>query len=812
MRLSLSWLKEYIPLSLSASDISKILTMAGLEVEGIECFGERSQGVVVGRVLEVRKHPDADKLTIAQVFDGNETFQVVCGAPNCREGIKTAFARIGTKITDDQGEFVIKKAKLRGVESSGMLCAAKEIGLSEESDKIMELPESVVEGAALKDIYGDTFFEISLTPNLNYCASVVGVARELSALLDLPLNLPTISLQETKNKIADCLKVEVKDSLSCPRYACRVIKDVKIAESPDWLKTRLESAGIRSINNVVDVTNYVLLEMGHPLHAFDYDLIDNQHLIIRDAEEGETIETLDGKMRILKKGMLVICDAHKPLALAGVMGGANSEVTEQTKTIVLESAYFNPTSIRRTSKQNGLSTDASKRFERGADPKQVLFSLDRATQLIQQLAGGAVQEGVIDISSQDFSEKILHCRLNRINQILGLNLSGGEVEAIFSRLKFHFTWDGRNLFVVTVPTYRVDIHAEIDLIEEVARLYGYDNIPRVGGSFKASSTPCDPVYEFEKQIRSIIISEGLQEFLTCDLIGPAILDVVQDQSPLSKMMIKVLNPVSIEQSILRTSLLPGLLQVVKHNQVHQRHDISGFEIGRIHFKDGEKYIEQSMLGIILTGNITPHQWDQKAQDFDFYDLKGMVENLLSHLGISQAEYKNLRLKTLHDGCQASVFMGEVEVGTFGEIHPAIQRRLDSPQKIFFGEFNLHDLMQVMKPLEKVKALSIYPSSERDWTCTIKEEVMFEALEHKIESCRPVLLEKFSLKGIYKSEKLPLGYHNMTLNFIYRDWTKTISQEKVKQAHDQLIDQILGDFSKEIKNENFSKGSNSNENS
>ncbi|CUI16051.1 phenylalanyl-tRNA synthetase beta subunit [Candidatus Protochlamydia naegleriophila] len=798
MRIPLSWIKEYIDLNLQPSEIAKILTMAGLEVDGYETVGGDFSGVIVGRVLETEKHPNADKLVVATVTDGKESYQVVCGAPNCRPGLKTAFAPIGASLTDEGKEFKIKKSKLRGVESSGMLCSGKELHLTSDDDGILELPEHLVEGTLLNELYSDTIFEISLTPNLGHCSSVIGVARELSAATGLPLRYPHLVFQEGEHPIEQSINLQVLAKEDCPRYTCRVIKDIKVGPSPDWLKTKLEKCGLRSVNNVVDVTNYVLMEMGHPLHAFDYDRLNGQQIIVRRAKEGETFETLDGKERVLKESHLMICAGERPVAIAGVMGGSNSEVHDGTCHIVLESAYFDSVSVRKTSKQLGLQTDASKRFERGTDPNQLISVLNRAAMLIQEVAGGTIQIGILDEKAKEFPEATIRCRLNRTNQMLGTILSRGEVETIFKNLGFHYQWDGQDSFFVRVPTYRVDIKEEIDLIEEIARLYGYDHIPRQGGRYLSSQLPPAPIYLFEKEIQSRLIAEGLQEFLTCDLIGPTLLNIVQDHTMPPESVVSVLNPTSIEQSVLRTSLLPGLLQVVKYNVDHQNHQINGFEIGRIHFKEGEQYKEQSVAAIVLSGSSQPAHWNDKPKDYDFYDLKGIVENLLVELGIEEPIFKNIGLDTFHSGRQASVFVGAMEVGTFGEIHPAIRRRLDVSQRILFGEFNLQDLMQVATRLEKVKPLAIYPGSERDWTFTIKDSVPFAAIMEALDEQKSTLLEKVSLLGVYRSDKLSPGYQNITLRFVYRDPSKTVAQEVVEAEHHRLTAKAINKLGDAIK--------------
>jgi phenylalanyl-tRNA synthetase beta chain len=799
MRIPLSWIKEYINLSLSPAEIAKKLTLAGIEVDKYETMDLGFEGIIVGQVLDVQKHPNADKLCVASVTDGQETYQVVCGASNCRKGMKTAFAPIGATLKEENGgEFKIKKSKLRGVESFGMLCAGQELGISSAADGIMDLPEHFQVGDSLKEYFSDTIFEISLTPNLNHCSSVIGIVRELSAATGLPIRYPKIEVKETEESMEGEAHVDVLDQQACPRYTCRLIKGVKVAPSPDWLRLRLELCGLRSVNNIVDITNYVLLELGHPLHAFDYNRLDGHQIIVKKAEEGSTFQTLDGKERQLKRQNLLIGDRSQPVAIAGVMGGSNSEVQEETQDILLESAYFDPVSIRKTSKQLGLQTDSSKRFERGTDPNNVMPALNRAAMLMEQLAGGKVLKGIIDIKSKEFIEKVVNCRLSRIHQILGIVVGTGEVENIFQRLGFRYTWDGQDVFKVSIPTYRVDIQEEIDLIEEVARLYGYDNVSKEGGGYKSSQLSHAPIYLFEKEILNRLIAEGLQEFLTCDLIGHSLINIVQDNSMPSEAMISVLNPTSIEQSILRTSLLPGLLQVVKYNVDHQNKDVSGFEVGRIHFKEGEQYKEQSVVGIILTGKAEPAHWGDKGRDYDFFDLKGIVENLLQELGIENAVFKNLGLNTFHSGRQASVFVNDLELGSIGEVHPAILRRLDVAQRIFFAEFNLHDLVQVTKRLSKVVDIPIYPGSERDWTVTVSETLPIGDLLEAIKTTSSSLLEDYSLLDIYRSDKLGHDVKNVTLHFVYRDPYKTIAQEVVDAEHQRVIDDVLKKLEKAVK--------------
>ena len=792
MKLSLNWLREYIQLDLPPAEIAKVLTSAGLEVENMETISGGFDGIVVGEVLKVEKHPDADKLCVAQVTDGHETCQVVCGASNCRTGLKTAFARLGANLTDPDGQkFKIKKTKLRGVESCGMLCSAKEIGFADDGqDGIIEFNGEMKVGDDLAALFSDIVFEIGLTPNLGHCNSVLGVSRELSALTGSPVVIPALNVQEDQSlHTPGLIRIEIQDFQKCPRYACRVIKDVKIGPSPQWLQQRLLVSGIRPINNVVDITNFVFWEVGQPLHAFDYDTIAGHKIIVRSAQNEEKFVTLDDKTRSLTEEDLLICDEEKAIAIAGVMGGKNSEVGSTTQNVLLEAAYFTPQTIRKISKRLGLQTDSSKRFERGADPNGVLWALDRAAMLIQQIACGKVAQAPLDIKKQAFPENKIHCRLNRINELLGIHLSISEVENIFKRLGFTYSWDGQSKFLVTVPTYRVDILSEIDLIEEVARIYGYDNINRSQPVYKNSTIPHAPIFLFEKVLRERMIAEGLQEFLTCDLIGSSILDVI-GESVDELETIKVMNPISIEQSLLRTSLLPGFLQLVKYNIARQNHHISGFEIGRIHFKQGEQFQEQSVVGIVLTGNAQPHAWYAKPREFDFYDLKGIIENVLRELRIFNVSFKPNDLKTFHTGRQAGIFVNSLEIGSIGELHPGIIRRLDVPQRIYFAELNLHDMIQVRQVDYVMQDIPIYPGSERDWTVTLQEQIPVQQIFDIIRSIPSNLLKDVQLLDIYRSEKLGENLKNVTLRFVYRDNQKTISQEAVDGEHARIMRETI----------------------
>lgn len=790
MKFPLSWLSEFIDTGLTPEQISDTLTSAGLEVDAMERVKASFSGVVIGEILKAEKHPDADKLTIAQLSDGNETVQVVCAAPNCRAGIKVAFAKIGAVLPDGDKTFTVKKAKLRNVESSGMLCSEKELLIGEESDKIIEYTGSLPVGSDLASNYDEIIYEIGLTPNLGHCANIIGIARELSAATGKPLKHPKISVKkESEPDLTNEVKVTVLDTNKCPRYACRLIKDVEIKPSPEWLQNRLNACGIRPINNVVDITNYVLLERGHPLHAFDYNLIKGKQIVVRCAETHSKFTTLDNKERELTNEDLLIWDLEHPVAIAGVMGGLNSEVSDNTKDVLLEAAYFLPSSIRKTSKRLGLMSEASKRFERGTDPNCLNEVLDRAAMLIEEIAGGKVVKGIIDIKEKSFPEKVVSCRLKRINQLLGTQLSLSEVEEIFKRLEFKPHWNGRDAFEVTIPSYRNDVATEIDLVEEVARIYGYNNISTKETRFTSSTIPHAPTFLFDREVRARLISEGLQEFLTCDLIGPSILETIKEPLMSKESTVVIKNPTSVEQSILRTSLLPGMLQLVKHNIDHQTKDIGGFEVGRIHYKDGDQYKEQTVAAIVLSGKNIPHHWKDKPTDVDFYQLKGIIESALKELRIPSLTFLESDSSIFHTGRQASIYVGSLEIGSLGEIHPAILRRLDVQQRILYAEFNLHDLMRVRKGEIKIQPLQIYPASERDWTVTLPKTISIQTVMKTINQKSTGLLETVSLLDVYESEKIGRDNRNITFRMVYRDANKTIEQESVEKEHWRIVQEV-----------------------
>lgn len=786
MKISLSWIKEFIEIDLSPVEIGDVLTLAGLEVDGIEDVSPEFTGIVVGRIDKTLPHPNADRLRIAQVFDGEETFQVVCGAPNCREGTLVPFAKIGATLQDEKGKtFKIKQSKLRDVESFGMLCGEDELGLGEDTSGLLELDPYLPLGTDLKSLYADTVYEISLTPNLGHCMSAIGVARELSAMLNVPLKYPSFKLTEdTQTKTSSLIQVKIHDPNHCNHYGVRILKNVKTSPSPQWLKTRLENSGVRSINLIVDVTNYVMLEYGQPMHAFDLDKIKDGQIHVKMSKKPLSFKTLDGEDRSVPENTLLIEDKETPLALAGIMGGEDSSVTDSTTSIVLEAAYFDPITIRKGSKALALRSESSARFEKEIDPLGIRLALDRAAYLLQDITGATVCEGIESENPKPFVPKELTCRASRINRLLGTNLSQSEVESLLTRLGLVIAKENEDALLVKVPSFRNDIKAEIDLVEEVARIYGYNNIDERPLKPVLSSLPHSRSYLFSREVRSRLTSAGLQEFLTCDLLSPEeasiSLGLFSNESPIS-----VLRPSSVDQSALRATLLPGMLKSLARNQDFKWENIAAFEIGNVHINVDEKIHEHEATGILLSGSRAPHMWGEKALPFDFYDLKGYLENIFDGLDLPPVVFTPSTSSLFHPHRQAILTLDNTKIGILGELHPTLLRSFSAEKRAFYAEINLGALLPYRRYARQMTPLPQYPSSERDWTLTIDSTTPIEALYQSIDSSNTPLLKQTYLLDVFESEKIGADQKNVTFRFVYRDDKKTVSMQGVDKAHTHL---------------------------
>ena len=784
MKISLSFIKKYIAIDLPLADIAEILTLAGLEVDNIENAVPSFSNVVAAKVLSTKKHPQADKLTLAKVFDGKNTFDIVCGAPNCRENLHVALAKEGATLTDKQTNktFTIKKCTLRGETSYGMLCSEKELNLSQNNEGILELSPEIALGEDLA-ILVDPIFEISLTPNLSRCMCALGIAKELAAITHKKVQMPDVSYQEKGPAIEEEIQIHVDDYKICPRYSAKVIKNIQLVPSPLWLKRYLQDCDMRSVNVIVDILNFVMLETNQPMHAFDLDKIHNKSLSIQKTTKDTVFFGLDDQRRTLYEDTITINDSEKILAIGGILGSSSSCVEANTKNILLESACFDSVTIRKACRKMQLSTDSSYRFERQSDPNATCMALDRACHLIQKICGGDICQGTIDNKQQEFLPLNIDCRISRINALIGTNLSVNEIQDIFQRLEFTVTRKNEDIFTVTIPTYRNDISQEIDLIEEVARIFGYNNIEKKKPLFHTSSTATNVLCAFERKIKETLIKQQLQEIVTCDLISPHIASALHGFC--KDFFIEVLHSKSQEQTILRPSLLPSFLEVIRHNQDFQRTDLHGFEISYVHMKKDNKYNEELMAGIFLTGKKEPLHFSQKSSFVDFYDLKAILESLFAELNVKNISFQNSCFPNFHPHRQTQMFLDAAEIGIIGQVHPSTLQYFSIDNPVYFAEINLQSLVAAFMQETKIAALSTFPSSERDWTLSLQKEEEIAPILKKIWKTASSLLEKVDVIDLYIDPKKP-ETKNITLRLTYRDKNKTLSFKEVEKEHQKIV--------------------------
>jgi len=659
--------------------------------------------------------------------------------------------------------------------------------------EFIDLPESPEEISDALTLAGlevdgleDGVFDIGLTPNLGHCMSVVGVARELSAILDRPLKPKEVAFEEGAEQ-AD-VKVEIKDPSVCSRYSCRVVKGVVVPPSPDWLKERLEECGQRSVNALVDIGNFVMLEMGQPMHVFDLDRLEGNKIAVDVAKGLDSVTTLDDVERKVVDESLVICDGKGVVAFGGVMGEKESSVSENTHNVLIEAALFSPEAVRKTSKLLNLRSESSLRFERGVDPLGVEVALDQAAQMIQALMGGTILKGRCEATGGEYTPHKLTLDPERANALLGLDLSVREMVSLLERLEIKLISEGEDGLLVQVPSYRNDLRAEIDLVEEVGRMHGFNHIPRGIPRHASSTLTHAPLYVFEEEVRDKLVASGLQECLTCDLISPKMAELTGEKA-MKDAHIHVLHPASIDQSVLRTTLLPGLLEMVKYNLDHQNPDISAFEVGHVHFMDGKTVRGEPAAGIILSGRAGPYYFEGENEGHSFYTLKGHVENLLASLGINGDEYRVSHLDNFQPGRQAELVLEGQRMGALGEVHPAHLREVGINHRVYYAEINLHDLMNWKKSHTLVKKLASFPGSERDWTVSLKMEAPVGIVLAAVEEMKCSLLEKVFLLDLYKSDKIGKDRKNATFRFLYRDPKKTIEYAAVEKEHKLLLSSL-----------------------
>ncbi|GAB7388394.1 phenylalanine--tRNA ligase subunit beta [Bacillaceae bacterium] len=795
MRVSYRWLSEYIDLSdVSPAELAEKLTRAGIEVEAVEARNKGVHQVVVGYVIRREQHPNADKLSVCQVDAGTgETLQIVCGAKNVAQGQKVPVALVGATLP---GGVKIKKTKLRGVESQGMICSAKELGINdrllpkEQQEGILVLPEEATVGEDVVPLLGldDTVLELGLTPNRADCLSMIGVAYEVAAILGRELKLPHVDVQEAGEPIDGRVQVEIAAPEHCFHYMARLITNVKLQPSPLWLQNRLIAAGIRPINNVVDITNYVMLELGQPLHAFDYDAVADGKIVVRLAREGETIVTLDGVERTLDEQMLLITDGRKGIGIAGVMGGANSEVTADTKSILLESAFFSGKSIRRTARQLGLRSEASLRFEKEVDPQGVARALDRAAQLMAALADGKIAQGIVQKLVKQREPQEITLRISRLNRVLGTELTLAQAKETMERLRFPVHAQDADQLVVTVPTRRQDITREIDLIEEVARLYGYDNIPTSLPTGVTTAGGLTRKQRIRRAIRHILTECGLYEVNTYSLLNREALEEVagleRGVSPIPLAM-----PMSEERSVLRTHLLPSLLQVAQYNRNRKNTDLALFEMGTVFLAESTELRalpeERLYLAGLLMGRFGSRHWADADRSADFYLLKGVLETLFARLPVKGVSYLPAAVEGLHPGRTARISVQGDALGYLGQLHPEVQKKYDLDEAYVF-QLDLERLFPYVDERIVYRPLPKYPAIVRDLAVVVAKEVPAEELLRTIRDAAGALLESVELFDLYEGEKIGENKKSIAFSLVYRDPERTLTDEEVNGVHERIV--------------------------
>jgi phenylalanyl-tRNA synthetase beta chain len=794
MFVSYKWLQDYVDLTgVTAKELAEKITKSGIEVEGVDVLNEGIKGVVVGHVVERVQHPNADKLSKCQVDIGQgEPVQIICGAPNVAQGQKVAVATVGAVLP---GNFKIKRAKLRGEESNGMICSLTELGMEakivpkEYSEGIFVFPQDAEVGTDALALLNrnDEVLELGLTPNRSDCLSMLGVAYEVAAILGRDVKLPEIDLEPIAEKASDYITVKVEAAEDNPLYAAKVIKNVKIGPAPLWMQTRLMSAGIRPHNNVVDITNYILLEYGQPLHAFDYDRLGSKEIVVRRAQDGEKFVTLDEAERTLTSDHLVITNGTEPVALAGVMGGANSEVSSNTTTVLLEAAYFNGQTVRKASKDHGLRSEASARFEKGVDPNRVRAAGERAAYLMAKYAEGEVLEGSSEVDTLTVEPAVVSITLEKINRVIGTNLTVKDVKEVFDRLQFTVSIE-QDVITVTAPTRRGDIQIEEDLIEEVARLYGYDNIPKTLPIGSSTSGKLSKYQEKRRVVRQYLEGAGLYQAVTYSLTS----EEKASQFALEKRdFIRLAMPMSEDRSVLRLSIMPQLLEVLKYNSARQNDSIGVYETGAVFLANGNEVLpeEQEHLAGAITGLWHSHSWQGEKKAVDFYVLKGIVEGLFAKLGLAeQVTYVQAQVENLHPGRTAEIHLNGERIGFIGQVHPTMQKNLDLKDTYVF-ELSLKAVIETVTAALQYETIARFPSITRDIALVVNKETVAGTLQDIIKAAGGQLLKEVHVFDLYEGDRMEEGKKSIAFSLKYSDPERTLTDEEVTKVHNKVLEAL-----------------------
>lgn len=807
MLVSLNWLKNYVDIDqLSPEELAERITKSGIEVEGIERFGSTATNVVVGYVESCERHPNADKLNLCLVNVGDETLQIICGAPNIAQGQKVAAAKPGAVLP---GNVKIKKAKLRGVESFGMICSLQELGVEEKfipkefTSGIFVFPEDVEIGSDVTKLLNldDIIIELGLTPNRSDALSMLGVAYEVAAILDVPIRLPQSSVRTVEEKAEEHIRVNVEAPDVNPYYGAFIIKNIVVGPSPLWMRNYLMAAGIRPINNVVDITNYVLLEYGQPLHAFDFDKFGSNEVVVRKASNDERMVTLDDQDRTLTEDHLVITNGKEPVALAGVMGGANSEVSDSTTTVLLEAAYFDGQSVRRASKDFDLRSESSNRFEKGVDPNRVRKAGERACQLFAEYASGSVLDGVVEFDQLDYDEKTVTIWTSKINERLGTNISNEEIADILRKLHFNYDQDGET-FTVYAPTRRQDITIFEDMVEEVARIYGYDNLPFTlpqGGSQAGGLTKNQAL---KRQVKQFLEGVGLSETVTYsltttsraeELVSPEVKDGLVSTVSLAM-------PMSEEHSTLRVSILPEMLASASYNLARKQANIAYYELGSVFVSKEKKITEQPeeklRLAGVLTGEWVTHPWQQEKKPVDFFVTKGILEGLFDLLNVA-VTYKQAKIEGMHPGRTAQIFMGDRAIGFVGQLHPLMQKAYDLKETYVF-DIDFDYVLEIHENEPSFAVIPRFPSVTRDIALVVDEKIAAGDIQEAIAHAGGALVKDIQVFDVYQGEHLEAGKKSIAFSLFYQDPERTLTDDEVEASYQAILDEVTKKFGAELR--------------
>jgi phenylalanyl-tRNA synthetase beta chain len=793
MKVSYNWLKQYVDVKLPAAEVADRLTMAGVEVKSSQVIGGAWDGIVIGQILAVNKHPNADRLTLLDIDTGSSKETVVCGAPNVAVNAKIAYAPVGSFLINphtNQPE-KLKPARIRGVVSNGMACSEKELGISENHEGILILPSDAQIGKPLTEVIGDTIFNLEVTPNRPDCLSIIGLAGEVSVQTGSPMDMPDVKYTETGTPIVSDVTVEIIDPDLCPRYCASLITEVKIGESPDWMKKYLISYGMRPINNIVDITNFVMLEWGQPLHSFDYTKLKGKGIVVRRAQRGEKITSLDGVERDLSRDMLVIADKERPVAVAGIMGGANSEISEQTTSILLESASFKPASIHYTGRILGMPSEACVRFERGISPDLTMPALQRATKLLVELCGGKAAKGIIDVYPGKVERKPIRVSTAEVKRILGVEFTVEQMTETLTALGFECQANtGTSSIVAKAPFWRSDINLSVDVIEEVARIRGYDKIPT---TLLAQSIPKQnpaPITALKRNIRNIMVGYGFQEVMNYALSGMDVLTRLnpQQHKP-DPLPVRLANPMTSDQEYLRPTLRANLLSALATNKGFLDEGLRLFELGKVYVpKDMNLPEEPDVFCAVIAGKRSENWWQGGNGSYDFFDCKGLAYGLLAQLGIS-ARYEPANDESMHPSRQTSITIQGKQVGIIGELHPVVAGHFELPGYVYLFELNLPALVPVLGQ-HLYTPVTKFPAIIRDVALIVDTNVTHQKIVDIIKAIS--LVTDIKLFDVYVGEQVPAGKKSMAYRLTYQSPNRTLTDDEVKKVQQQILKKLASE--------------------